>query len=76
MTVKLKLFLPAGRHGFEFYEVRKSKHSRSYVNLFIMSKNEKEQNLGRYITLNLTLGIQKLLCLDLQGFGNLAGLLP
>ncbi len=48
MTVKLTLFLPAGRHGFEFYEVIKSTHSRSYVNLFIMSKNEKEQNLGRY----------------------------
>jgi len=27
---------------FEFYEIIKSKHSRSYASLFMMSKNEKE----------------------------------
>ncbi len=40
MSVKLQLF-------FEFFEIRKSKHSRSYASLFMMSKNENEQNLGR-----------------------------
>jgi hypothetical protein len=40
MTVKLQFF-------FDYCEIRKSKHSRSYVNLFMMSRNQKEQNLGR-----------------------------
>jgi hypothetical protein len=40
MTVKLQLF-------FDYCEIRKSKHSRSYVNLFMMSRNQKEQTLGR-----------------------------
>jgi hypothetical protein len=39
-TVKLQLF-------FDYCEIRKSKHSRSYVNLFMMSSNQKEQNLDR-----------------------------
>jgi hypothetical protein len=34
MTVKLQLF-------FDYCEIRKSKHSRSYVNLFMMSSNQK-----------------------------------
>jgi hypothetical protein len=40
MTVKLQFFFDCG-------EIRKRKHSRSYVNLFMMSRNQKEQNLGR-----------------------------
>jgi hypothetical protein len=40
MTVKLQLF-------FDYCEIRKSKHSRSYVNLFMVNRNQKEQNLGR-----------------------------
>jgi hypothetical protein len=41
MTVKLQLF-------FDYCEIRKSKNScRYYVNLFMMSRNQKEQNLGR-----------------------------
>jgi len=48
MTVKLQLF-------FEFCVIKKSKHSRSYVNLFMMSKNEKEQDLERQSRLDMTL---------------------
>ncbi|SET90747.1 hypothetical protein SAMN05444285_12829 [Draconibacterium orientale] len=40
MSAKLKLL-------FEFFEIRKRKHSPSYVSVFMMSKNEKEQYLGR-----------------------------
>lgn len=40
---------------FEFFEIRKSKHSRSYVSLFIMRKNKNEQDLARKSTLDLTL---------------------
>jgi hypothetical protein len=39
MTVKLQLF-------FDYWEIRKSKHSRSYVNLFMMSNNQKITKLG------------------------------
>ncbi len=41
---------------FDLYEIRKSKHSRSYESLFIMSKSEKEKDLVRLFMLNLTLG--------------------
>lgn len=40
---------------FEFFEIRKSKHSRSYVSLFIMRKNKNEQDLARKGMLDLTL---------------------
>jgi len=40
---------------FEFCEMIKSKHSLSYVSLFIMSKSEKEKDLGRKVMLDLTL---------------------
>ncbi len=53
MAYKLKLF-------FEFYDRIKSNNSRSYLNLFIVSKNEKEQNLVRHSMLNLTLAEFKL----------------
>ena len=45
---KLQLF-------FEFFEIRKSKHSLSYVSLFMMRKNRKEQNLVRQFARDGTL---------------------
>ena len=50
MSVKSPLF-------FEFYKIRESEHSRSYVSLFMMSKNEKEQELGRQSRHDTTLAI-------------------
>ena len=52
MMYKLQLF-------FEFFEIRKSKHSLSYVSLFMMRKNRKEQNLVRQFARDGTLANRK-----------------
>ncbi len=46
---------------FEFCEMIKNKHSRGYSSLFMMGKNEKEQDLGRLFMLDLTLGLRYLI---------------
>ena len=37
---------------FEFFDIIKSKHSLSYVSLFIMRKSKNEQDLARKSTLD------------------------
>ncbi len=40
---------------FEFCEMIKNKHNRRYASFFMMSKNEKEQDLMRHLRCDTTL---------------------